>query len=92
MPPTRVWAKGLGLGLAGPVVEGVDGEAERATVVVRVRPVWHERHRCGICRQRCPGFDAGAGRRWQRALDLGTTVTVLEADSPRVQCQAPTGW
>jgi len=84
--PIRVWAKGLGL--AGAVVEGVDWAAERATLVVRVRPVWQERHRCGRCRRRCPGFDAGSGRRWWRALDLGTTVTMLEADSPRVQCPA----
>ena len=84
MRPTRVWAKGLGL--AGAVVEGVDWDSERAVVVVRVRPGWWQRDRCGQCRRRCPGYDAGAGRRWWRALDLGTTVTVLEADSPRVQC------
>ena len=84
MRPIRVWAKGLGL--AGAVVEGVDWDADRATVVVRVRPGWRERGRCGRCRRRCPGFDAGPGRRWWRALDLGTAVTVVEADSPRVRC------
>ncbi|MGH3420587.1 MAG: ISL3 family transposase [Streptosporangiaceae bacterium] len=81
---TRVWAKGLGL--AGAVVEGVAWDAERATLVVQVRPGWRDRSRCGRCGRRCPGFDAGPGRRWWRALDLGTTVTVLEADSPRVRC------
>ena len=84
MRPIRVWAKGLGL--AGAVVEGVDWDADRAIVVVRVRPGWRERGRCGRCRRRCPGFDAGPGRRWWRALDLGTAVTVLEAESPRVRC------
>src|SRR5260370_8098437 len=31
-------------------------------------------------------YDAGAGRRRWRALDLGTVRAVLEADAPRVRC------
>jgi transposase len=80
---TSVWARLLGLGAA--VVEDVfrDGEGE---VVVAVRPRWHERDRCGLCRRRCPGFDLGAGRRRWRALDLGLVQAFVEADAPRVRC------
>ena len=86
MRQIRVWAKALGL--AGAVVEGMDWVAEAGTLVVRVRPGWRERDRCGQCHRRCPRYDGGVGRRWWRALDLGTTVAVLEADSPRVHCPA----
>jgi transposase len=61
-------------------------EVETTTLVVAVRVGWQDRDRCGICRRRSPGFDLGRGRRRWRALDLGTTVTELEADSPRVSC------
>ena len=84
MRHTRVWAKGMGL--AGAVVERVELEGETNTLVVSVRVGWQDRDRCGICRRRAPGFDLGRGRRRWRALDLGTAVTELEADSPRVNC------
>lgn len=84
MRQTRVWAKGLGL--CGAVVEGMALEVETTTLVVAVRMGWQDRDRCGICRRRSPGFDLGRGRRRWRVLDLGTTVTELEADSPRVSC------
>jgi len=79
----RLWARLVGVERT--VVEGVefDGEA----VVVAVRPDWRERHRCGICRRRCPGYDDGEGRRRWRALDLGTTRCYLEAEAPRVRCK-----
>jgi transposase len=80
----RVWARLLGLSRA--VVEDVwmtdDGE-----VVVAVRPRARERDRCPHCRRRCPGYDLGEGRRWWRALDLGTTFAYVEADAPRVHCK-----
>jgi transposase len=80
----RVWARLLGLSRA--VVEDVwmtdDGE-----VVVVVRPRARERDRCPHCRRRCPGYDLGEGRRWWRALDLGTTFAYVEADAPRVHCR-----
>ncbi len=60
---------------------GSEGE-----VVVRVRPAWRERDRCGVCRRRSPGFDLGEGRRRWRALDLATTFAYVEADAPRVRC------
>ena len=80
MRHTRIWAKGMGL--AGAVVERVELEGETNTLVVSVRVGWQDQDRCGICRRRAPGFDLGRGRRRWRALDLGTTVTELGADSP----------
>ncbi|MCA1701048.1 MAG: ISL3 family transposase, partial [Actinobacteria bacterium] len=79
----RVWARLLGLARA--VVEDVflDDEA----VVVCVRPRAREQGRCPVCRRRCPGYDAGDGRRRWRALDLGTTFAYVEAEAPRVECK-----
>jgi transposase len=79
----RVWARLLGV--EGVVVEGVALEGE--TVVVSVRPGLGARQRCGICHRRSPRFDAGEGRRRWRALDLGSAMTFLEADAPRVRCR-----
>ena len=80
----RVWARLLGLRRA--VVEnvrlGIDGE-----VIVSARPDWRECDRCGVCRRRAPGYDLGEGRRRWRALDLGTTLAFVEAESPRVRCR-----
>jgi transposase len=84
MRQARAWARGLGL--CGAVVDGLEMEARTRTLVVSVRVDWRDRDRCGICRRRCPGFDLGRGRRRWRTLDLGASLTVLEADSPRVSC------
>jgi transposase len=54
--------------------------------VIEVRAWKRERSRCGVCRRRCPGYDAGAGRRRWRTLDLGMTRTFIEAVAPRVHC------
>jgi len=68
------------------VVEDVQiGDEEE--ILVAVRPSWRERDRCGVCRRRSPGFDLGEGRRRWRAMDLGTTLAFVEADSPRVRCR-----
>jgi transposase len=80
----RVWARLLGLSRA--VVEDVRTTAE-GEVVVAVRPRARERDRCPHCRRRCPGYDLGEGRRWWRALDLGTTFAYVEADASRVECK-----
>jgi transposase len=79
----RLWARLLGLRRA--VVEDV-GVGSEGEVIVRVRPDWRERNRCGVCRRRCPGFDLGEGRRRWRAVDLGTTFAFVEANAPRVSC------
>ena len=80
----RVWARLLGLQhtVVEDVTVGVEGE-----VIVAVRPSWRERDRCGRCRRRCGRYDGGEGRRRWRALDLGATFCLLEADAPRVSCR-----
>lgn len=83
MRGVRVWARLLGV--EGTVVEDVWFDED--ALVVAARPGWRERGRCGICRRRCPGYDAGEGRRRWRALDLGTTRCYLEAEAPRVSCK-----
>jgi transposase len=80
----RIWARLLGLGRA--VVEAVELTADGA-IVIAVRPRFTQRDRCPHCRRRCPGYDLGQGRRCWRALDLGTTFCLLEADAPRVSCK-----
>jgi transposase len=60
-----------------------DGEE---VLVALVQPYQRERSRCSRCRRRCPGYDAGEGRRRWRGLDLGTVKTYLEADASRVRC------
>ena len=83
MRSLSLWARLLGVERT--IVEGVDLEASGA-LVVRVRPKRSERRRCGICHHRSRPYDAGDGRRRWRALDLGTTLTYLEASAPRVRC------
>ncbi len=87
MRSVRVWARLLGL--RNTVVEDVivNGAGEGVEVVVRVRPGWRQRDRCGLCGRRAGRFDNGAGRRRWRALDLGTSFCWLEADAPRVSCR-----
>ena len=80
----RVWARLLGLQRT--VVEDVRMGSE-GEVIVAVRPSWRERDRCGVCRRRCGRYDLGEGRRRWRALDLATTLCLLEADAPRVSCR-----
>ena len=67
-------------------MESVEIDADGA-LVIAVRPKARERDRCGVCRRRCPGFDLGEGRRRWRTLDVGTTLTYLEGDAPRVTCR-----
>ncbi|UNX55518.1 ISL3 family transposase [Georgenia sp. TF02-10] len=89
MRNARVWRALIGVE-QGVVIERVEGDADggggvgEVTVHVRVSRRW--RGRCGICRRRAPGYDAGTGRRRWRALDLGTVRTFVEADAPRVTC------
>jgi transposase len=70
------------------VIERLEFDEDAGVLVAHVRPVARQRGRCGVCRGRSPGYDAGPGRRRWRALDLGTVRVVLEADSPRVACRA----
>jgi transposase len=73
-------------GVEKTVIERVEFDEDGQVLIAHARPTNRQRGRCGICRRRCPGYDAGAGRRRWRALDLGMMVAVLEADAPRVAC------
>ena len=68
------------------VVEDVVFDEDDEVVVASVRPRKQAGSRCGICQRRCPGYDQGEGRRRWRCLDLGSVLTYLEADAPRVRC------
>lgn len=72
------------LGVQDTVVEDIDWDGD--DLVVEVRVSRRRRGRCGICGRRCPGYDAGKGRRRWRGLDLGTHKVFLAADAPRVTC------
>jgi len=74
------------LGVEKTVVERVEFDEDAELLVAHVRPTSRARSRCGVCGRRSPGYDAGAGRRTWRTLDLGTVRAVLEADAPRVTC------
>ncbi len=85
MRSISIWAQLLGV--VGTVIESVeliDGQE----LVVSLRPNRRHRGRCGVCGRRSPGYDAGDGRRRWRALDLGSTLTHLETEAPRVSCEA----
>ena len=72
-------------GLDGTAIEGASLNAE-GELVIRVRPLAKRASRCGRCQRRSSRYDAGQRRTW-RALDHGTTITRLEAASPRVRCR-----
>ncbi|CAN5408874.1 hypothetical protein BH09ACT12_BH09ACT12_21550 [soil metagenome] len=86
MRDVSLW-RGL-LGVEKTVIERVEFDEDSQVLVAHVRPVSRQRGRCGRRRRRCPGYDAGPGRRRWRSLDLGTTVAMLEADAPRVKCRS----
>ena len=74
------------LGVEKTVVEEIEFDEDEQRLVAHVRPGKRAGGRCGRCGRRCPGYDAGEGRRRWRALDLGTVQVWLEADAPRVNC------
>ncbi len=69
------------------VVQRIEFDEDAETLVAHVRARAGRRPRCGECGNRCPGYDAGAGRRRWRSLDLGTIRCELEAHAPRVRCR-----
>lgn len=75
------------LGVEKTVVENVEFDEDEGLLVAEVRPHTRSRRRCGRCGRRCPGYDAGEGRRRWRGLDLGTVRVFLEAEAPRVTCR-----
>lgn len=82
MTRLSLW-RGL-VGIEDTVIE--DARRVDGALVIDVRPKAAQRNRCGRCRRRCSGYDAGDGRRRWRALDQGTTITYLRAEAPRVRC------
>ena len=76
------------LGVENTVIEHVEFVPEAGLVVVGVRPARASKGRCGTCGARASWYDRGEGRRRWRGLDLGTVQVFLEADAPRVNCQA----
>lgn len=84
MRDTSLWR--VLLGVEKTVIERVEFDEDAELLVAHVRPTSRARRRCGRCRQRCPGYDLGEGRRRWRTLDLGTVQAAVEADSPRVRC------
>lgn len=86
MRDVSLW-RGL-LGVEKTVIERVEYDEDAQVLIAHVRPTSRQQSRCGICRRRSPGYDAGPGRRRWRSLDLGTTVAMLEAGSPRVKCRS----
>lgn len=84
MRDVSLW-RGL-LGVENTVIERVEFDEDQGVLVAHVRPTKRASGRCGECGRRRPGYDAGAGRRRWRTLDLGTIRAVLESDAPRVAC------
>jgi transposase len=80
-----VWERACGL--TRTIVERVEFDERADAIVVSVRSGARQRNRCGHCRRRSPGYDAGDHRRRWRALDLGTTKVFVEANAPRVRCR-----
>lgn len=74
------------LGVEKSVLERIEYDEDEDLLVAQVRPTARARGRCGRCGRPCPGYDAGAGRRRWRTLDLGTIRAAVEADAPRVTC------
>lgn len=85
MRPTKLW--GRLLGVEGFVLEDVDFDGDAEAIVVSLRVKKREHGRCPYCKRRCPGYDAGTGRRRWRAQDAGVAFVFLEADAPRVSCE-----
>lgn len=87
MPMPNIWKMILGVE-EKTVVEYVDFNWETGELIAHIRPNarWEKRPRCGICGRRCPGYDAGERRRW-RTLDLGSVISYLEGEAPRVTCK-----
>ena len=64
-----------------------DGTGGRPCMVIGVRVVRRERHRCPHCGRRGSGYDQGDGvRRW-RVPDVGLSEAMIEANAPRMQCK-----
>ena len=84
MRSLSIWARTLVL--ARTVVESAWFDEPAQAWIFAVRPCRRWRYRCPRCRRRCPRYDAGAGRRRWRALDIGADRAFVEAEAPRICC------
>ena len=84
MRTTKLW--GRLLGVEGFVLDDVHFDNEASAVIVSLHPKAREQKRCPHCHKRCPGYDAGSGRRRWRALDAGVALVFIEAAAPRIKC------
>ena len=85
MQNTTLWRGLLGVEQTT-IIEVIEYDEDTGAVIAHSRPSARLKPRCGKCRRPAPGYDAGAGRRRWRALDLGTIPTYIEADAPHVNC------
>jgi transposase len=69
-------------------VENVDFEESNGEeiLIVRVRPLIRDTHRCPHCGKRSQGYDSSSRLRRWRSLDLGSTKVYMEAAAPRIKC------
>ena len=86
MRSKRVWARLASVEGARVVDVHTEEDGDAVEVVVGVRIYRQDESRCGICRRRCPGYDAGHGLRRWRSLDLGVVRVSIESAAPRVSC------
>ena len=70
------------------VVEDVRFEEkdDEESLIIQVRPLIRDTHRCPSCSKRCPGYDLSAKKRRWRSLDFGSQRVYIEARAPRGQC------
>jgi transposase len=86
MRSKRVWARLASVEGASVVDVHTEEDGDAIEVVVGIRIHRQDEGRCGICRRRCPGYDAGHGLRRWRSLDLGVVRVSIESAAPRVSC------
>lgn len=76
------------IGADGFVLEDAFIYTEINEVLIRVHLTKREKCRCGICHRKAKPYDLGHGRRCWRCLDIGATKVYVEAEEPRVYCEA----
>lgn len=82
---TSLWRSVLGVE-STTIIESIERDTANDCIIATVRPAKKLKPRCGICQKPSPGYDQGEGTRRWRALDLGTTMTYLQAPAPRISC------
>jgi len=70
------------------VIEDVRFEdlEDEETLIIQVRPLSRDAHRCPLCDKRRPGYDLASKKRRWRSLDFGCQKVYIEACAPRIKC------